>query len=83
MNEWRLIGELGAYLILTGEWAEALELAAEVPEEQLSRTAIAVANTLITLAAERGDAAEARRILALLAGSRIQRTCRSAPSTPP
>ena len=68
VNEWRLIGELSAYLTLTGQWAEALELAAEVPEEQLSRTAIAVANTLITLAAERGDAAEARRILALLSG---------------
>jgi tetratricopeptide (TPR) repeat protein len=67
VNEWRLIGELSAYLFFTGQWAEALELAAEVPEEQL-RNAIAVSNTLITLAAERGDAAEARRILALLSG---------------
>jgi len=68
VNEWRLIGELSAYLFLTGQWTEAMELAAEVPEEQLSRTAIAVANTLISLAAERGDAGEARRILALLSG---------------
>ena len=65
MNEWRLLGELGYYLWRTGEWAEALELAREVPEDRIL-TAVSVANTLIEIAAERGDAVEARRVVGLL-----------------
>jgi class 3 adenylate cyclase/tetratricopeptide (TPR) repeat protein len=64
-NEWRLIGELSAYLTMTGQWAEAAALASEVPEEQMSRGAIAVLYTLIMLASERGRVEEARRILSL------------------
>jgi class 3 adenylate cyclase/tetratricopeptide (TPR) repeat protein len=66
VNEWRLIGELSAYLSLTGQWTEAFELASEVPTEQLSRNAIAVSYTLVTLAVERGQIEEARQIVALL-----------------
>ena len=65
MNEWRLLGELGYYLLRTGEWAEALELVREVPEDRIL-TAVSVANTLIEIAAERGDAVEARRVVGLL-----------------
>jgi class 3 adenylate cyclase/tetratricopeptide (TPR) repeat protein len=64
-NEWRLVGELAAYLFQTGEWAEAVQLAAEVPEDQF-RVAAAIPHTLIQIAAERGEAAEGRRVLSLL-----------------
>jgi class 3 adenylate cyclase/tetratricopeptide (TPR) repeat protein len=65
-SEWRLIGELSFYLTQTGEWAKALELAAEVPEERL-RQAISVAHPLIAIACNRGDVAGGRRMLLLLA----------------
>jgi tetratricopeptide (TPR) repeat protein len=65
ISEWRLIGELSAYLVQTGEWSEALQLASEVPEDQL-RYAVAVPYTLIHIAVERGDVAEARRVLSLM-----------------
>jgi tetratricopeptide (TPR) repeat protein len=65
MNEWRLLGELGYYLLQTAEWDEALELTREVPEDRIL-TAVSVANTLIQIAAERGDPVEARRLLGLL-----------------
>ncbi len=61
--EWSLAGELSWYLQRTGEWAEALDLAAEVPEDQRVR-AVAVVNTLIEIAVQRGDVAAAGRILA-------------------
>jgi class 3 adenylate cyclase/tetratricopeptide (TPR) repeat protein len=65
MNEWRLLGELGYYLLRTGNWDEALELAREVPEDRIL-TAVSVANTLIEIAAERGEPDESRRVLVLL-----------------
>jgi predicted ATPase/class 3 adenylate cyclase len=65
LNEWRMLGELGYYLLRTGDWDEALELAREMPEDRIT-TAVSVANTLIEIAVERGDPAEARRILGLL-----------------
>jgi tetratricopeptide (TPR) repeat protein len=65
MNEWRMLGELGYYLLRTGGWEEAMELAQEMPEERIMN-AVSVANTLIEIAVERGDPAEARRILGLL-----------------
>jgi class 3 adenylate cyclase/tetratricopeptide (TPR) repeat protein len=65
MNEWRLLGELGYYLLQTAEWDEALELTREVPEDRIL-TAVSVANTLIQIAAERGDPVEARRVLGLM-----------------
>ena len=65
LNEWRLIGELSAYLVHTGEWTEALQLAAEVPEEEL-RYALAVVYALIITAAERGEPAQARRALSFI-----------------
>ena len=57
-----LLGELSWYLQRTGQWQEALDLAAEVPEGQRTR-AIAVVNTLVEIAVARGEVAEARRIL--------------------
>jgi class 3 adenylate cyclase/tetratricopeptide (TPR) repeat protein len=65
MNEWRLLGELGYYLLRTGAWDESLELVREVPEDRIL-TAVSVANTLIEIAAERGEPAEARRVLGLM-----------------
>jgi class 3 adenylate cyclase/tetratricopeptide (TPR) repeat protein len=65
IQEWRLLGELSYYLLRTGRWAEASELAASVPEGQFMY-AVSVANTLVELATERGDPAEARRVLSLL-----------------
>jgi class 3 adenylate cyclase/tetratricopeptide (TPR) repeat protein len=67
LNEWRLLGALSYYLLRAGRWAEALELAAEVPESHLRRT-IAAVNTLVEIAAERGESAQARRSLSLLSG---------------
>jgi tetratricopeptide (TPR) repeat protein len=67
MNEWRLIGELGYYMLRTGDWSEALELLREVPEERFL-TAGSVANTLMEIAAERGEPAECRRLLGLVSG---------------
>jgi class 3 adenylate cyclase/tetratricopeptide (TPR) repeat protein len=64
-SEWRLIGELSAYLLFTGQWDEALALAAEVPEDQF-RVAQAGPYLWIYVAVERGDAAEGRRMLSLL-----------------
>jgi len=62
MNEWRLIGELSYYLLRVGNWDEAVEIARAVPENQ-SASALTVSNTLIEISVERGQPAEARRIL--------------------
>jgi len=65
MNEWRLLGELSYYLLRTGNWAEAVELADEVPEASII-AAIAVSNTRIEITTDRGDLAEARRLVGLM-----------------
>jgi class 3 adenylate cyclase/tetratricopeptide (TPR) repeat protein len=65
-SEWRLIGELSFYLMQTGEWAESLELANEVPEDRL-RQAISVLSPLIVITSNQGDVAEARRKFSLIA----------------
>ncbi len=65
MNEWNLIGELSYCLSRTGEWAEALELAVEVPDDRLKHSA--AGNTMMDIAAARGDTTEARRVLSLVA----------------
>jgi class 3 adenylate cyclase/tetratricopeptide (TPR) repeat protein len=67
LHEWRLLGELSWCLQRTGQWAEALDLLAEVPEEQLTR-ALSAANTLVEIAAARGDLADGRRVLAATSG---------------
>jgi class 3 adenylate cyclase/tetratricopeptide (TPR) repeat protein len=66
LNEWRLLGELSYCLMRTGQWVEALEAAREVPEAQL-RSVVSPASTIAELAGARGDPAEARRMLALIA----------------
>jgi class 3 adenylate cyclase/tetratricopeptide (TPR) repeat protein len=60
--EWRLIGELGYCLLRTGDWAESVALAGEVPEDQIMY-ALSVANTLVEIAAARGDSEAARKVL--------------------
>jgi tetratricopeptide (TPR) repeat protein len=60
---WRLLGELSWCLLRTGQWTEALEVAAEVPEDQFT-WALSLPNTLIEIASARGDVAEAKRVLA-------------------
>jgi class 3 adenylate cyclase/tetratricopeptide (TPR) repeat protein len=60
--EWRLIGELGYCLLRTGDWAESVALSAEVPEDQIMY-ALSVANTLVEIAAARGDSETARNVL--------------------
>jgi predicted ATPase/class 3 adenylate cyclase len=64
--EWYLIGELAVCLLRTGRWAEALELATEVPEPAYSEWGVVVGGTLVEIAIARGDVAEAGRILSLL-----------------
>jgi class 3 adenylate cyclase/tetratricopeptide (TPR) repeat protein len=66
MNEWRLLGELSYYLLRTGAWDESLELAREVPEDRFSTVSNAVTNTLIEIAAERGEPEECRRVFGLV-----------------
>jgi class 3 adenylate cyclase len=65
LQEWRLLGELSWCLQRTGMWAEALEVAGQVPEDQLT-WAISVPNALVEIAAARGDQAEARRLLSFM-----------------
>ena len=65
MNEWRLLGELSYYLVRTGNWEEAVELGNEVSEENIL-AAVAVFNSRAEIATERGELAEARRLLGLL-----------------
>jgi tetratricopeptide (TPR) repeat protein len=62
-NEWRLLGELSHCLMRAGSWQEALEVAADVPEEETSKTGAWTAVLEVTLA--RGNLAEARRVLSL------------------
>jgi len=59
---WRLAAELSWCLQRRGHWAEALEIAGEIPEEQKLRT-LSVCNTEIDVTVGRGDVQEARRIL--------------------
>ena len=64
---WYLLGELGVCLTRTGRWDEALEASSETPESAYSEFGLIVAWTPIEIAAARGDVAEARRLLSLLA----------------
>ncbi len=65
--EWYLVGELSVCLGRTGQWDEALEVAAEVPEDAFAEFGIGVGTALIEIAVARGDADEAARLLSLLA----------------
>ena len=65
LEEWRLLGELAYCLSRTGHWDEAEDLWVQVPESQFTQ-AIAGANTLNDIYVERGQYAEARRVLELL-----------------
>jgi class 3 adenylate cyclase/tetratricopeptide (TPR) repeat protein len=60
---WRLAGELSWCLERTGQWGEVLDLAAEIPEDQVV-WALSLPNALVEIASARGDPAEARRVLA-------------------
>ncbi len=60
--EWLLLGELAWYLTRVGRWSEALELAAQVPQDSPSASP-ALPHSLVEIAAARGDHAEARRLL--------------------
>jgi class 3 adenylate cyclase/tetratricopeptide (TPR) repeat protein len=71
MLEWYLLGELSVCLLRTGRWAEALEVAGEVPESGYAEFGLGVGTTLVEIAVARGDAAEGARILSLLAHYRI------------
>ena len=64
-QEWRLLGELSWCLARTGQWDEALSAAYEVPDDHLD-WALSAVNTIAEIAAARGDAAEARRVLGLI-----------------
>jgi class 3 adenylate cyclase/tetratricopeptide (TPR) repeat protein len=62
---WRLLGELSWCLTRVGRWAEALDAAAEIPDEHLV-WGLSAGNALAEIAAARGDAANGRRVLALM-----------------
>jgi tetratricopeptide (TPR) repeat protein len=61
IQEWRLLGELSWYLGRAGQWDDALETAAEVPDENLHMVLSAV-SARIEIAVGRGDPGEARRV---------------------
>ena len=64
-NEWRLVGELSAYLYYSGGWTEAVDLALGVPEDQV-RLRVSASHALIQIAAARGELDEARRLMSLM-----------------
>jgi tetratricopeptide (TPR) repeat protein len=66
LMEWRLLGELSWCLMRTGQWTESLELATSVPEDQAIQ-ALAMMNALVEIPIARGETAEARRALSLIA----------------
>jgi tetratricopeptide (TPR) repeat protein len=70
IHEWRLLGELGWCLYRSGDWAEAVELASQVPGEQLALS-LSAAGALTEIAVARGDAEEARRLLSLLSSLEV------------
>jgi tetratricopeptide (TPR) repeat protein len=65
--EWYLLGELGICFLRTGRWDEALQVAGEVPEHGYAEFGLGVGTTQIEIAVARGDTAEGRRVLSLLA----------------
>ncbi|HET7045680.1 MAG TPA: adenylate/guanylate cyclase domain-containing protein [Gaiellaceae bacterium] len=65
VQEWGLLGELAWCLQRTGRWSEALDVLAEVPDEQLADGVSGLA-TLGEIAVARGDLGEGERLLSLL-----------------
>ncbi len=67
--EWMETGELAWYLMRVGRWSEAVELIAQVPQEQSTVTAApSLPQSIVEIAAGRGDHIEAQRALSLVSG---------------
>jgi class 3 adenylate cyclase/tetratricopeptide (TPR) repeat protein len=66
-NEWYLLGLLSVCQIRTGDWAEALEAAKQVPESAYPEWGLLVGTQRIEIAIARGETGEAERVLSLLA----------------
>jgi predicted ATPase/class 3 adenylate cyclase len=64
--EWYLLGELSVCLSRTGHWDEAIEGARQVPESAYAEWGLLVCTPMIDIAAARGDAEEAARLLSFL-----------------
>ena len=64
-EEWRLLGELSFCLFQTGRWQEAVERAAEIPEQHLGDVGLSAFAVLQQVAIARGANEEARRVLSL------------------
>jgi class 3 adenylate cyclase len=66
--EWGILAEQTYALVMLGRWDEALALAAEIPEDRLSHaTTLSLLDSALVIRLERGDTAEARRLLSLFA----------------
>ena len=66
--EWGVLAEQTYPLVMLGRWEEALALAAEIPEDRLSQaTTLGLLDSALVIRVERGETAEARRLLSLFA----------------
>ena len=67
-GEWGVLAEQTYPLTMLGRWDEALALAAEIPEDRLSQaTTISLLDSALVIRVERGEIAEARRLVSLFA----------------
>jgi tetratricopeptide (TPR) repeat protein len=61
--EWPLLAELSYCLMRAGSWQEALNVIADIPEQEIGSSVLF--NVLLEVAVFRGDLTEARRLLSL------------------
>src|SRR5581483_4897380 len=66
LGEWATLAEMTWPLTMLGRWDEALERAAQIPEERLQdTTTLSLLESIVLIRIARGDPSEARRILGL------------------
>jgi len=66
LGEWAMLAESTWPLLLLGRWDEALERAAQIPEDHLQETTtLSLLESVVQIRIARGDPAEARRVLGL------------------
>jgi tetratricopeptide (TPR) repeat protein len=66
--EWSVLAEHTYPLAMLGRWDDAVTLAAEIPEDRFSHaTTLSLLDSVLVIRLQRGDVAEARRLLSLFA----------------
>ena len=66
VGEWATLAEMTWPLMMLGRWDEALERAAQIPEDRLQdTTTLSLLESVVLIRIARGDPSEARRILGL------------------